>query len=198
LLASDLVSALMGAGVGVLLTALVRLWLFWPVRPLTVGPLRLQGLLPARRAQWTSRLGEMLAETLVDGVDLWAILDTVENREALYRGLRHELHARMEEWPAFPFRRQVAFKIEESVIREVTRYLDRMAKQPEVTRRAVQYLRVVDLVRERLQAIDGEVLDRRVYDAGRRDLGRMSWMGAAGGFVIGALAPMMAFWMTRW
>lgn len=197
MLAPDLVSALMGAGLGVLLTALFRVWLFWPARPIGLGPLRLQGLVPARRAQWTSRLGEMIAETVFEEMDLWAMLDTVDNREALYRGLRRELQARMDEWPAFPFRRQVALKIEDTVVREVTRYLDRMAHQPELARRAVQYLPVVDVIRERLQAIDGAAWERRVYDTGRRDLGRMSWLGAAGGFVIGAAAPIMALWIAR-
>lgn len=192
-----LFSALSGAALGFILARLLLKSLFWPRTPITIGPVRLHGLFHVRREAWSKTLADALTEVLLDGFDLRSALDTVENREALYRGLRREIGARTDAWPSFPFRRQLAVKLEDTVIREVTRYLDRLAHEADVTREAARYLPLANLVQERIKMMDAAALERRVLGDGGRGLRWLTWIGAGGGFVIGLLAPMVGALVGR-
>ena len=190
-------SALYGAAMGFLLARLLMVCLFWPARPVTLGPVRVQGLVPARRERWLGAAASALAAALGDGADLWALLDTAQNREALYRGLRGAVRERTEAWPAFPLRRQLAARLEDTVIREVAGYLNRLSRNPTSVRGALRGVRIPDLIRERLLAIDAKALERELQAVGRRELAGMAWVAAGAGFLIGAGAPLVAAWLAH-
>lgn len=66
--------ALAGAASGWLAIHVATLLVFWPRRPWTLGPLKLQGLLPGTRDAMAQRLGTLAEETLLAPGEIGAML----------------------------------------------------------------------------------------------------------------------------
>jgi uncharacterized membrane protein YheB (UPF0754 family) len=183
-------SALLGAFIGWITNVMTIRLIFRPRRPWRVGPVTFQGIVPRRRDEIAASLAHTVARELLEPARLVAAVDTPSHREALLASLRRELRTRFSAWPMFPWRDRVAAYVEDTVVREVVRYLDRVVRDPTWPERLMQYVPVEELIAERIRSFDLDEFERIIIGLSRRELRQIEWLGGLLGFFVGLVLPL--------
>lgn len=172
----------------------IRLF-FWPREPVQV-PLsgwQVQGLLPKRRAELASRLGEVIERELIDAQDLVTQLDTPEIRDTLTRSILAAVERRVHnQLPPF-----VPPGIKEAIIRylhravreEMRHFFD--ASLPDLAGEMGSQVDVAGLVEERINSFDLDRLEELVNSIASRELVFIQLVGGVVGLVIGLVQVLM-------
>jgi uncharacterized membrane protein YheB (UPF0754 family) len=184
-------SALLGAFIGWITNVMTIRLLFRPRRPLRLGPVTFQGVIPRRRDDIARALAATVVRHLLSADEIWRALDTAENREALTAAVRRATRARLERLPPFPFRAQVVERIEDAVVRETVATVENWARNPEAPRDLWQRVPLEALIVAKVQALDLADFERVVIGVSHRELRQIELLGGILGFVVGLFLPLV-------
>jgi uncharacterized membrane protein YheB (UPF0754 family) len=190
-------SALLGAFIGWITNVMTIRLLFHPRRPLRLGPLVLQGVIPRRRDDIAVSLAGTITRELLSAKELWAAVDTSQNRQAVLAGVRRAVRERLLRWPAFPFRDAAVARIEDAVVREVAVYMDRLNQRPDWAEALLQKVPLESLIIQKIQSFDLADFERIIIGLSRRELRQIEWLGGLLGFVVGLFLPLLQA-LARW
>lgn len=182
---SPLACALLGAAFGALAGAL----LFWPRRPLGVGPMRVQGLLPARQAEMARRLGELVDQELVTAQDLAQAMDSEEFRAAVKDAVDKGVDLLLEgdsKWAAM-LGAILRGKMRESLKQSLMAKLENLTTLHAETAagKVVDRLRLGSRLEAHLAAMPAQELESHLKPLLKPLLLRLTLAAAALGFIIG-------------
>ena len=184
-------SALLGALIGWITNVMTIRLIFRPRRPIGIGGWTLQGIVPRRRPELARSLARTIASELLSATELWRRIDTAPHREALLNGVRSLVRERLRRLPAFPFRAAVAERIEDTVVRELDEYLERLARDPDLPARLLAHVPVADLIEERINQLDLDEFERIIVGLSRRELRQAELLGGVLGFAVGLVLPLV-------
>lgn len=174
----------------------VRL-IFRPRNPVHVGPWTLQGVIPRRRDDIAASLARTITSELLSADELWSTLDTAENRQELFSGVRRALRKRFERLPGFPFREALLARTEDLVVREVEDYLKRATLDPDLPQKLLARVPVESLIVNKIRSFDLADFERLILGLSRRELLQIEVLGGLLGFFVGLFLPliqMLAHW----
>jgi len=175
-----------GAGAGWVLAWGGTRLAFRPRRPWRLGPLTIQGFLPAHRAE----IADALAEWVANEVSLREVVEEAlgdpERRDALREAVEERLKDHLgEKWGG---------RLATAAGEAAARLLPPLLK--EVAARVEKRLEVGGLVRSKLEGLDDERLERALLAHAGPLLRRLGLLGAGAGFVLG-LAFAVVLWLFR-
>ncbi len=183
LLAVPLISAMIGY-----LTNVVAIkMLFHPREPIRLLGLEIEGLLPRRQEAIANKIGEVVERELLSVEDLVSQFSNPEMQDKMVKLVSEKVRNRLEE--AMPrlipqnLARVLADLVEGILVRESRNLV------PQVTEFAGQHLteeiRVSEIVRNRILALDVMQLEGLVREVASRELRLIEVMGGVLGFLIG-------------
>jgi uncharacterized membrane protein YheB (UPF0754 family) len=190
-------SALLGAFIGWITNVMTIRLIFRPRRPVRIGPLLLQGVIPRRRREIAESLAATITRELVSARELWAAVDTAANRQRVLGGVRQALTERLDRLPQFPFRALVLSRVEDAVIRELGLYIDQLSHDPEWPERMLAHVPLEALIVQRLDAFDLADFERLIISVSHRELRQIEVLGGVLGFVVGLFLPLIQA-LVRW
>lgn len=186
-----LVLAGIGAVIGWMTNVIAIKLLFRPINPIKVPllPITFQGLMPKRKSEIASNIGEVVAEELVS---MEEIIDK------LIEGIDHEIVIAMikekvvtlanEKMPSMipsMFKGMIISNVEsmieengEAMILELTEKL---------THKAIEAIDIKVIVEDRINAYDFEKLEEIVLKIAKNELKHIEYLGGLIGFLIGLL-----------
>ena len=177
---------LLGGFIGWVTNLLAIRSLFWPKRPVRVGPLTLQGLIPRRRAALARSLGEAVAEQLLSLENLQTAIWTAELRTRLVEAGLRTVDKHLASWLSF-LPAGLATRAQRSALalteRELGHFLDE-----EVTTLFAEAIAGLDLgamVEDRLLQLDLDEMEHLVLSIGGRELRSIEVMGGLLGALVG-------------
>ncbi|MBE3589326.1 MAG: DUF445 family protein [Firmicutes bacterium] len=170
--------------------------LFRPRRPIRVGPWRIQGVIPARRAALARAMGQAVAERLLSAEELLQELAHPALREQVAAQVVAAAAARLGErlgWLPPPLSQLAGGWLGGIVRREVHAFfaesLDKLLEE------ARAGLDIAAMVEERVEAFSAEELERLFLDIMRRELRFVEWVGGAIGALVGLGEAALSGWL---
>lgn len=197
-----LMYAAAGAVIGYVTNVIAVKLLFYPQKPIKIGPFRIQGLIPARIEDLGERFTNILSKDLTRRILVEAL------REALSKGLvrdiiEESINKKLRETlarihPAIPvlidtrgFARQIASLVEQVIVEG--------NNEREVARIANQIVDKIDLAkhaRRALENIDSRELESMFREIAGKELRFVEISGALLGSLIGAVNGILALLLT--
>ena len=191
-----------GAIIGYVTNVVAVKLLFYPRKPIRIGPFRIQGLIPARMGDIGERFANILSKDLAKRILVEAL------REALAKGLvkdvvEESIDRRLRETlahihPAIlvlvdtrKFARQIASIVEQVVVGDID--------EREIMRMANQIASKIDLAkhaRRVLENIDSRELENMFREVAGRELKFVEVSGAVLGSLIGVANGVLALLLT--
>jgi uncharacterized membrane protein YheB (UPF0754 family) len=184
-------SAVLGAFIGWITNVMTIRLLFHPRRPIRLGPIQFQGVIPRRRDDIAASLAGTVTRELLTARELWERIDTPANREALIRGVRRALAERFRRLPAFPFKEAALARVEEVVIKELLAYVDGLARRPNWADEVLRRVPLEDIIVDKIRSYDLEEFERLIIGLSRRELRQIELLGGLLGFVVGLFLPLL-------
>ena len=178
---------LVGGLIGWVTNVLAIRLLFRPFKPLRIGPLVIQGLIPKRRSEIADAVAETVANELVDIGGLLQQMSTPELQQELITAVLRIVDERgKERMPLF---------IPEAIRTMIMDFLRKLITEELTTNLPVFLVGVVDslrdkidirtMVSERIEAMDLEHIERMTLKLARRELKAIEYLGGVLGFIIG-------------
>lgn len=163
-------------------------FLFWPRRPLKLGPLILQGVIPRRRQALARAIGDVAATELLSREQIASALCAPEIRTKAAELAGQAVARRVQQYPVLsPFSRGVREKLGDMVARAVGREVEKILADDgqDWTGRVLAAVDLAALVTERLEAMEWDALETMVYSVAGRELKVIEWMGGVLGALVG-------------
>ena len=178
---------LLGGAIGWGTNYLAIKFLFWPRRPLKVGPLVFQGVIPRRRRALAA-IGDVVATELLSREQIAAALSAPEIRAKAAELAGQAVARRVLMLPVLsPFSRSMREKVGEMVAGAVGREVAKILADggQDWTGRVLAAVDLAALVTERLEAMEWDALEAMVYSVAGRELKVIEWMGGVLGALVG-------------
>lgn len=179
---------LLGGAIGWGTNYLAIKFLFWPRRPLKVGPLVFQGVIPRRRRALARAIGDVVATELLSREQIAAALSAPEIRAKAAELAGQAVARRVLMLPVLsPFSRSMREKVGEMVAGAVGREVAKILADggQDWTGRVLAAGDLAALVTERLEAMEWDALEAMVYSVAGRELKVIEWMGGVLGALVG-------------
>lgn len=179
---------LLGGAIGWGTNYLAIKFLFWPRRPLKVGPLVFQGVIPRRRRALAWAIGDVVATELLSREQIAAALSAPEIRAKAAELAGQAVARRVLMLPVLsPFSRSMREKVGEMVAGAVGREVAKILADggQDWTGRVLAAVDLAALVTERLEAMEWDALEAMVYSVAGRELKVIEWMGGVLGALVG-------------
>ncbi|NLW44786.1 MAG: DUF445 family protein [Syntrophomonadaceae bacterium] len=183
LLAVPLISAMIGY-----LTNVVAIkMLFHPREPIRLLGLEIEGLLPRRQEAIANKIGEVVERELLSVEDLVSQFSNPEMQDKMVKIVSEKVRTRLEE--AMPrlipqnLARILADLVEGVLVRESRNLVPQMTES--AGRHLTEEIRVSEIVRNRILALDVMQLEGLVREVASRELRLIEVMGGVLGFLIG-------------
>jgi len=183
LLAVPLISAMIGY-----LTNVVAIkMLFHPREPIRLLGLEIEGLLPRRQEAIANKIGEVVERELLSVEDLVSQFSNPEMQDKMVKLVSEKVRTRLEE--AMPrlipqnLARILADLVEGVLVRESRNLVPQMTES--AGRHLTEEIRVSEIVRNRILALDVMQLEGLVREVASRELRLIEVMGGVLGFLIG-------------
>ncbi len=179
---------LLGGAIGWGTNYLAIKFLFWPRRPLKVGPLVFQGVIPRRRRALARAIGDVVATELLSREQIAAALSAPEIRAKAAELAGQAVARRVLMLPVLsPFSRSMREKVGEMVAGAVGREVAKILVDggQDWTGRVLAAVDLAALVTERLEAMEWDALEAMVYSVAGRELKVIEWMGGVLGALVG-------------
>lgn len=179
---------LLGGAIGWGTNYLAIKFLFWPRRPLKVGPLVFQGVIPRRRRALARAIGDVVATELLSREQIAAALSAPEIRAKAAELAGQAVARRVLMLPVLsPFSRSMREKVGEMVAGAVGREVAKILANggQDWTGRVLAAVDLAALVTERLEAMEWDALEAMVYSVAGRELKVIEWMGGVLGALVG-------------
>jgi len=179
---------LLGGAIGWGTNYLAIKFLFWPRRPLKVGPLVFQGVIPRRRRALARAIGDVVATELLSREQIAAALSAPEIRAKAAELAGQAVARRVLMLPVLsPFSRSMREKVGEMVAGAVGREVAKILADggQDWTGRVLAAVDLAALVTERLEAMEWDALEAMVYSVAGRELKVIEWMGGVLGALVG-------------
>lgn len=179
---------LLGGSIGWGTNYLAIKFLFWPRRPLKVGPLVFQGVIPRRRRALARAIGDVVATELLSREQIAAALSAPEIRAKAAELAGQAVARRVLMLPVLsPFSRSMREKVGEMVAGAVGREVAKILADggQDWTGRVLAAVDLAALVTERLEAMEWDALEAMVYSVAGRELKVIEWMGGVLGALVG-------------
>lgn len=184
---------LTGALIGWSTNAVAVRLLFRPHRPLRLGPLVLQGLLPRRRHELAESLADAVAGRLLDPQ---AVAERIlgpevraEVADALVESIAGAVRRRLPGFLPASVREPIVGYVAAAVRDEAARLAE--ARLPELVDGMLLRADLGGIIRERLAALDLVELERLIRSLAARELRHIEWAGGVLGFAVGLLQALV-------
>lgn len=179
---------LVGGAIGWVTNFLAIKFLFWPRRVLTIGPLKIQGVIPRRRQELARSVGEVVATELLSLEQIAAALNSPEIQANVAELAGEAVALRVYAHPLLALlprgvRRRVADSVETIVTKEVAAILS--GGGPQLAGRVLASLDLASLVEEKLVSMDWDYMEAIVYSVAGRELKLIEVMGGVLGAMVG-------------
>ncbi len=182
---------ILGALIGWLTNRLAVAMLFRPHRPINLPGLRIQGLLPRRRAEMAQSLSRVFEQRLLNGAQIARSLESRDLSEQLHAFISSVIRERLERelkrarlvQNLLP--RAAIVKLADAVAGQLVQYLQ--AHWEKLAKTVVAHVDVAAIVRENIESLDLEELEAVTRELAHREFRHIETAGAVLGFLIGAL-----------
>jgi len=173
--------------IGYLTNVVAIKMLFHPREPIRLLGLEIEGLLPRRQEAIANKIGEVVERELLSVEDLVSQFSNPEMQDKMVKLVSEKVRTRLEE--AMPrlipqnLARILADLVEGVLVRESRNLVPQMTES--AGRHLTEEIRVSEIVRNRILALDVMQLEGLVREVASRELRLIEVMGGVLGFLIG-------------
>ena len=170
--------------------------LFRPIRPVKVGPVSIQGLIPKRRFDVAQSIGSMVASELLSQDDLVSQIISDEDEERFREILIQKIQKIVLEKIAFlplGIQNKILVTVEDKMDKESSKLFN------EVRALAEDHIRnkvdVGALIEEKINALDLEQLEELTLQIAAKELRAIEWVGLVMGAGIGLIQGLLTVYL---
>ena len=179
---------LVGGAIGWVTNYLAIKFLFWPRRVLSLGPLKIQGVIPRRRRDLARAVGPVVATELLSREQIAAALSSPDVQANMAELAGEAAASRLSGLPLLSplpwgLRERIGSAVRNAVTREVATILSDSG--PQLAGRVMASLDLAGLVEDRLVSMDWEHMEAIVYSVAGRELKLIEVMGGVLGALVG-------------
>ncbi|NLU36961.1 MAG: DUF445 family protein [Clostridiales bacterium] len=190
-----------GALIGWFTNFLAIKMLFRPIRPwrLPFTKVEIQGLIPKRREEISSTIGETVERELFSMKDIISRLIEGENRLELIRTIRASIMSAIEERiPSFiprGIKEAILSKVRDVVTDEVNKFVD--TSMDDLIEQAIQKIDISSMVEERINSMELEEVEQLTLEVASRELKYIEYLGGILGGLIGLVQGLLLILMRN-
>lgn len=176
-----------GALIGWFTNRLAVRLLFRPYRPIGIGPLKLQGLLPRRREELTATVARVVQEELLSFEDLKEHIITPARQQqvaaTLVTAVTGAVKSRLPRFMPEPFSRPLLAYVQKVTREEAGRFV--RGDLPRLMDDLLSDTDVTAIIAARLDALNLEDMEDLAYRVASRELSHIEWLGGIIGAAVG-------------
>ena len=182
---------IVGALIGWCTNWLAIKMLFHPKTPRGLGPLKVQGVIPARRGAMSSNVATTIQRELINEEDLAQTLETLNIREIACQQAEDLVAEKLasptlqELGPLRVIHGGLVASIQRAVSKEVGAAVDRF--QVQMMSDFKEKLELRDLIEGKIAAFSDDRIEELVFEVARRELGLIVKLGFVLGLLIGCI-----------
>lgn len=180
-----------GAFIGWLTNKVALTLLFRPREPVSVGPWRLQGIIPAHRKRLAAAIARAVQRDLLSEQQIAQLIAEIDLRGEVERAVERAIDQRIDSRriEGVPLVGRVSRRFYEELKRRVMAAVASRAReyQQRVAHRIATRVDVEALVRARVEEMETTQLEALLLDLLRHEFRYLEWMGGVLGGAIGAL-----------
>lgn len=191
-----LIFPLLGGAIGWVTNYLAIKFLFCPRRPLKIGPLLIQGVIPRRRQELAKAVGEVVATELLSREQIASALNSPEIRANVAEMAgkvvgRHVSNYQLLSPLPKGLRERIATSVDNTVAREVSAILSSGGLG--MADRLLASLDLASLVEAKLEGMDWDYMEGIVYSVSGRELKLIEVMGGVLGALVGLVQATVVY-----
>ena len=180
---------IIGAFIGWVTNVLAIRLIFWPYEPVRVPIINVhvQGLIPKRRAEIASKIGEIVENELLSADDFLAYLDDAGTQQkaahSTTKVVRDSVVDRLPKYTPGYIKKLVARLVEATLEKELPGMLHKVSG--EVGSEIRRHLMPKEIVEERINQLEVAALEQLILHVASKELGHIKIIGGILGFLIG-------------
>lgn len=189
----------LGGAIGWITNYIAIKFLFWPRKPMRIGGLVLQGVIPKRRKDLSRAVGEIVTTELLSREQIAAALNAPEIRAGMANLAGQAAGDRVAAYPLLlPLPRGVRQSIGEFVAGTVAKEVQEMlaGSGPELAEKILSSVNLAGLVEEKLDAMDWDYMERIVYSVAGRELKVIEVLGGVLGALVGLVQALVVYLLS--
>lgn len=195
-----LISTILGTVIGWLTNVLAVKLIFRPLKQYKLfGIIPFQGLIPKRRSQIATAIGETVEMELLSKEDLFNSINSSDLQEKLNKTITANIKNRLKgffpAWLPSSLTEQL-FLITDSVIESEVKTFFRQSL-PKLTDDIKDMISIATIVEEKINQLDIRELEKMVFKIAQRELKHIEYLGGVIGFIIGLIQGLIFILLTH-
>lgn len=187
----------LGGAIGWVTNYLAIKYLFRPRKAWRIGPMVFQGVIPRRRRELATAVGQVVASELLPQEQVAAALNAPGLQDSIADMAGKAVARRIEAYPILrPFPRGLRALLSRQAAGTVNKEVARILREegPQIVEGILAKVDVAGLVAAELDKMDWDYLEKIVYAVSGRELRLIEVMGGVLGALVGLVQAVVLFW----
>lgn len=178
---------LVGALIGWTTNVIAIKLLFRPIKPINIGPIRIQGLIPKRKEDIALSIGEVVEQELLSVDEIMdRLIESTDKKDVIELLKKKIVALTSEKIPAFlpsSFSGMIHKYIEDVIDEKGEQLLDELTET--MVHKATASISVSTMIKDKINELPLEEIEKMVIKIANKELKHIEYLGGVLGFMIG-------------
>ena len=172
--------------------------MFRPVKPYIILGMSLQGVIPKRRGELASTIGQVVESQLVSTVELFESFLDDDRKEDIVQSIRDLVKIRIQDYLPFflpsGLRDYVSSYIDDIIKKESRSAIDELTEK--YKSKIVEEIIISKMIEEKINNFDMLELERLIISVAKKELKHIEYLGGLIGFLIGLIQSLFIYYLS--